>query len=954
MTAPSEERPKVNMANRPSRFSNYTMGNGTTNEKKTSQPIQAPFAVTSASAWQSTIWAPNPIGSTFSSKKDNGSRGPNSTQYNPGSTNVRQTGLAGSQDVLHPVPTGSAILTAASEADPGNWPNRPGSWNAPDNPQTRPGSGDNSPNRVRDATGQPLNDISSASFFTASRSLGQPSNSLTNQPRPNGVSNGLSNGLANDLPRFSNLRYNSAVYNDNTDKDTKGTFGSIGAPSTTLGMDARPARENGFLGAAPGRSRDSSMPPSRHSEVDHPSYQLGDNAMNGFNTVFSSSHTPNPSQSLSQRPNLTNHSASFPSQVNNRAYNMNTAQIDEQELAARFARAATLQEPIDHQSSNGLGYSNSASHSFQFNPGSQPWNTSIAAEPKHYEVSYQTPSFADHPAPLFSQRGSGERGSPAGSQYRSPKTYTGTPPSAVDSWSRPASSRDPRIDLERSRVGHPASYLAPQAPFYPHYYAPNFPQYTAPQQFDPYSAHPGYRTQIPLGAYGLPMPPYIPPVAAPSVMRAPKDQDHAEGVRSMLLEEFRAGSKSNKKYELKDIYNHVVEFSGDQHGSRFIQAKLENANSDEKDQVFREIEPNAIQLMKDVFGNYVIQKFFEHGNQVQKKILAGVMKGKMVDLSCQMYSCRVVQKAMEHVLVEQQAELVAELQPDVVRIIKDQNGNHVIQKVIEVVPGTYARFIIDALRGSISQMASHSYGCRVVQRLMEYGSEADQESIMNEIHSCAQSLVTDQYGNYVTQHILVHGSLEDRHRMVSIVIPQLLTLSKHKFASNVVEKCIECSSDKDRQAILDQVYTKTSDGTSSLFLLVKDQYGNYVIQKFLKYLRGEERARFVEELQPCVHQMKKISTGRTINALDRLIQMATEGPSQNTPSPSERGGRRSLHIDSNSASHTPVLTREPNTPQSSDPPSTNVSAVGEATSEALKAQVNGTGPDGRVEVNDSQ
>ena len=87
-----------------------------------------------------------------------------------------------------------------------------------------------------------------------------------------------------------------------------------------------------------------------------------------------------------------------------------------------------------------------------------------------------------------------------------------------------------------------------------------------------------------------------------------------------------------------------MEFSGDQHGSRFIQQKLETANSDDKDQVFREIEPNSVQLMKDVFGNYVIQKFFEHGNQVQKKIIAGKMKGKVAELSTQMYACRVVQK----------------------------------------------------------------------------------------------------------------------------------------------------------------------------------------------------------------------------------------------------------------------------------------------------------------------
>ena len=96
---------------------------------------------------------------------------------------------------------------------------------------------------------------------------------------------------------------------------------------------------------------------------------------------------------------------------------------------------------------------------------------------------------------------------------------------------------------------------------------------------------------------------------------------------------------------LKDIYNYIVEFSGDQHGSRFIQQKLETANSDEKDQVFRELYPNAIQLMTDVFGNYVIQKFFEHGNQSQKKVLANQMRTHILTLSTQMYGCRVVQKA---------------------------------------------------------------------------------------------------------------------------------------------------------------------------------------------------------------------------------------------------------------------------------------------------------------------
>lgn len=56
----------------------------------------------------------------------------------------------------------------------------------------------------------------------------------------------------------------------------------------------------------------------------------------------------------------------------------------------------------------------------------------------------------------------------------------------------------------------------------------------------------------------------------------------------------------------QDIFGYVVEFSGDQHGSRFIQQKLESATSEEKQIVFDEIVPdNTLQLIQDVFGNYV-------------------------------------------------------------------------------------------------------------------------------------------------------------------------------------------------------------------------------------------------------------------------------------------------------------------------------------------------------------
>ncbi|EOO02234.1 putative pumilio domain-containing protein [Phaeoacremonium minimum UCRPA7] len=877
------------------------MGNGTGD--KASQSLGTSFP---SSSWQSGggIWGNGPIGSNSFSK--------------------RETSASRASDESFNGASGISQLAAQSEAD--SWV-RPGPWNT-ENPSNGNTSGSTSPTRRRDGQ-QSIHEISNTSpyFTTRTAAIGQgpgfgnrPKQNTSLDPSTGAFKQGL-NGIADDKESFHAFQ----VPGFNTFK--------------------RPSQDAGYLnvGGSP------NLPHSRPSETDK--FEESGNAYGYQGTQ-------------SHRPQLAGPSNSFPR--TNSSYSVNQSHVNEEELREKLRRSLTLEESSE-QITNGL-YSTS-SQPFQFNPGSQPWETSIGGGSKVYGGYQQQDPYAESLAPPYlsnvHRRGpSVSRESPASSVYRQPlqsptKSYGGTPP--ADAWSRPG-SRDPRMTSETDRRTPGQPFLQQPAYYPPPYYNPNFPSQYPPQLFDPYTGHPTFRPPMPMPNYGLPVNPYL-PGGVP--IRPGKDRDPGQGVRSMLLEEFRSSSKSNKRYELKDIYNHVVEFSGDQHGSRFIQQKLETANSDEKDQVFREIEPNAVQLMKDVFGNYVIQKFFEHGNQVQKKVLAAQMKGKVVDLSTQMYACRVVQKALEHVLVEQQAELVKELEPEILRIVKDQNGNHVVQKIIELVPRQYIDFIMDAFRGQVSGLASHSYGCRVVQRMLEYGSEADKNTIMEELHACSQVLITDQYGNYVTQHVIQHGKPEDRSKMIRIVISQLVTLSKHKFASNVVEKCIEYGTQDERRAIRDELTTIGSDGTSPLQLMMKDQYGNYVIQKLLSQLEGEEREAFVEEMKPQFTSLKKVSTGRQIAAIDRLMS-AVSSPTPGKPaslSGSVNGSVNGsvsgaapaspgLQVEVNSAAPTPVLTMEPNSPQSSSPPSTNASAVEDTAEEPINNKESANAADPKVRVDD--
>lgn len=334
--------------------------------------------------------------------------------------------------------------------------------------------------------------------------------------------------------------------------------------------------------------------------------------------------------------------------------------------------------------------------------------------------------------------------------------------------------------------------------------------------------------------------------------------------RSRLLEDFRNNRIPN--LQLKDLSNHVVEFSQDQHGSRFIQQKLERASPQEKNGVFNEILAHAYSLMTDVFGNYVIQKFFEFGSNEQKQTLAQRLRGHVLPLALQMYGCRVIQKALETIPSDLQVEIVKELDGHVVKCVKDQNGNHVVQKCIECVDPIHLQFIIDAFKGQVLALSTHPYGCRVIQRILEHCTKEQIVPILEELHQAIERLVQDQYGNYVVQHVLEHGSLDDKSKIVAELRGKVLVLSQHKFASNVVEKCVSYASRPERAMLIEEVCSLTDGPQSALYIMMKDQFANYVVQKMIDVAEPKQRNILMHKIRPHIATLRKYTYGKHILA----------------------------------------------------------------------------------------
>lgn len=338
---------------------------------------------------------------------------------------------------------------------------------------------------------------------------------------------------------------------------------------------------------------------------------------------------------------------------------------------------------------------------------------------------------------------------------------------------------------------------------------------------------------------------------AESVAVDPKKNQFFEEIQAFVRKRNIAASPANI----------ICAVSKDQEGSRFIQKKLDAATAEEIDFTFQEVKKNIGELITDLFGNYVIQKFLEIGTLEQKKEILEAMEESVIPLALHMYGCRVVQKALECREINQ--KIVKKIKGHVIDLVCDQNGNHVIQKCVECVD---SEFIIKEFEEDAVNLSKHRYGCRVIQRIFENSSGCF--AAINKIISSAKSLVEDQYGNYVIQHILERGSEQHKKKLIAILSDRIAEYSTHKFASNVMEKCVICGTPEDRKCMFAKLMS-TSATDNTLVRISCDKFGNYVVQRLIDVLRDKEKDELVAYLREHLPELKKSSYAKCI--LGRIV-----------------------------------------------------------------------------------
>jgi pumilio RNA-binding family len=341
-------------------------------------------------------------------------------------------------------------------------------------------------------------------------------------------------------------------------------------------------------------------------------------------------------------------------------------------------------------------------------------------------------------------------------------------------------------------------------------------------------------------------------------------------------------NSKDKKYVNNNFNNNysVLHIFQDQSNCRNIQEQLESHKNDVKyiKNFLEEIKPDLVNIIEHQFGNYVIQKLLEiliyqENKQLIKEFILAINKNdKFYEITVNNYGTRVIQKTLEKLIdINNSYSKIEgpELTNCFVELIRkhlydlccDKNGNHVYQKLLKVFNDENKNdFLYDYLAKISLDIALLQQGATIFTTAFTLSNYHQKEKISKNIIENIDKLINDKYGNYSLQAII--KKLENEKNLIEpiylYISDNIVELSKQKYSSNVIDKFI-MKKDKYSKMLVNDMIKK-----NIIKDIIKDQYGNYVVQKALSISDEKTVHEIIKEIKPIVPELLESNIGKKI------------------------------------------------------------------------------------------
>ena len=301
------------------------------------------------------------------------------------------------------------------------------------------------------------------------------------------------------------------------------------------------------------------------------------------------------------------------------------------------------------------------------------------------------------------------------------------------------------------------------------------------------------------------------------------------------------------------LQNNFVSVIKTHKGSIIFQNHLKNTHSEILHQIFLEISNYLPELIIDPYANYFCKKFFTYLNQKDRIDFLNSIKDHLFILCTNKIGTFPLQGIIEYLGSKNEKNIIINsIKNDLSILCLDTYGCHIIEKILGCFEEEYISFIYDYVIDNFLKLSYNSNGICIIKKIISFTYKINlHDKIKKIIKDNAFDLILHPYGNYVIQSAVENFENNDLYEIINLFNKKFICFSLQKFSSNVVERCLEKSDD-----ILNN-YINDVCLSNKLSEIMKNNYGNYVIQKALKLSSGKYKKLLVINVQNNINKLKE-------------------------------------------------------------------------------------------------
>jgi hypothetical protein len=292
------------------------------------------------------------------------------------------------------------------------------------------------------------------------------------------------------------------------------------------------------------------------------------------------------------------------------------------------------------------------------------------------------------------------------------------------------------------------------------------------------------------------------------------------------------------------IKGNIINIIKTHKGSKLFQNNVKSFSSDIIHQIFLEISSSLIELIIDPYANYFIKKFYNYLNEKDKIDFLLFISDYFVKLSTNIIGTYPIQGIIELITSKNEKKIIVNaIKDSLIELCYDKFGTHILEKIISCFENEYIEFIFDFVEKNFLLLSNHINGICIVKKIVSYLNKKDiHEKIKKIINDNAINLIQHPYGNYVIQTLIDYWEIDEILLITSNFKNKFTFLSNLKYSSNVVEKLME----KSEIILKEYINEICKDGKISE--IMKNNFGNYVIQKALKISVNDDKKKLIDEV----------------------------------------------------------------------------------------------------------